>query len=294
MQVMTFIKRALLSSFMVLGLNAGASAQQAQPLSLKVYTADSNFNVTSTLVSGKSDAVLIDAQFTLADARRLVAEVLSSGKTLKAIYISHGDPDYYFGLEVIRQAFPQVPIIATASTVAHIKESYQKKLEVWSPRLGANGPHTVIVPEVIQKNFIELEGQHLDIVAPDAELPENTFVWIPSIKAVVGGVMIFGDLHVWTADTQKPAQRQAWIRKLDSIIALQPATVVPGHLKPGTPTDVSAVKYTRDYLGNFETELAKSKDAAGLIKTMQQRYPNSGLGIALDIGAKVNKGEMKW
>lgn len=292
--MLTIFKKALLPSILALGLTAGASAEEAQPLSLKVYTADSNFNVTSTLVSGKTDAVLIDAQFTLADAHRVVAEVLASGKTLKTVYISHGDPDYYFGLEVVRQAFPKVQIVATATTVAHIQASYQKKLEVWGPRLGVNGPRTVIIPQAIQQNFIELEGQRLEIVAPDAGLPENTFVWIPAIKAVVGGVLIFGDLHVWTADTQQPVQRQAWLRKLDSIIALEPKTVVPGHIKPGSATDVGAVRYTRDYLANFEVELGKAKDAAELIKAMQKRYPGSGLGIALDIGAKVNKGEMKW
>mgnify|MGYP003503011952 CR=1 FL=1 len=40
--------------------------------------------------------------------------------------------------------------------------------------------------------------------------------------------------------------------------------------------------------------LAKAANAAALIEAMKTAYPNAGLMVALDIGAKVNKGEMKW
>jgi glyoxylase-like metal-dependent hydrolase (beta-lactamase superfamily II) len=289
-----FFKKALLPLFVAAAIVPAANAAETAPLSLKVYTADSNFNVTSTLVMGKTDAVLIDAQFTLADAHRLVADVLTSGKTLKTIFISHGDPDYYFGLEVLHQAFPQAKILATAATVAHIEETKQKKLEIWGPRLGANAPKQVIVPEVIQQHALDLEGQKLEITTLNSDTPDQSFVWIPSIKAIVGGVAIFGQLHVWTADTQTAQSRAAWIQRLNTMLALNPQTVVPGHVKPGTPLDSSNISFTRNYLSSFETELAKNKNSADLIKAMKQQYPNLGLEIALDIGAKVNTGEMKW
>jgi hypothetical protein len=44
----------------------------------------------------------------------------------------------------------------------------------------------------------------------------------------------------------------------------------------------------------FEEELAKAIDSGALIAAMKRRYPQAGMGIALDIGAKVAKGEMKW
>ena len=111
---------------------------------------------------------------------------------------------------------------------------------------------------------------------------------------MVGGVNVFGGLHAWTADTQTRAQRAAWVRTLDRIEALKPATVIPGHaLNPGK-AGVEAVQYTRAYLQRFETELEKAPNAAALIETMKRVYPEAGLDIALNIGAKVNKGEMKW
>ena len=62
----------------------------------------------------------------------------------------------------------------------------------------------------------------------------------------------------------------------------------------GTALDAGAIRYTRDYLARFEAELPKARDGAALIAAMQAAYPKAGLGVALDIGAKVSKGEMKW
>ena len=72
-------------------------------LKLEVYNASENsFGVASVIVSGKKDAVLIDTQFTLADAEKVAQEIKKSGKKLTTIFVSHGDPDFYFGLEVFK------------------------------------------------------------------------------------------------------------------------------------------------------------------------------------------------
>ena len=111
---------------------------------------------------------------------------------------------------------------------------------------------------------------------------------------MAGSLGVFGGLHVWTADTQSVAARQAWLGQLDTIAALKPALVIPGHMAAGTALDASAITYTATYLRRFESELTAAASGADLIQRMQQAYPSAGLGIALDIGAKVNKGEMTW
>ena len=72
------------------------------------------------------------------------------------------------------------------------------------------------------------------------------------------------------------------------------AVVVPGHMTPAAAVDVAAIQYTRDYLLAFEDELGKAASSTELIAAMTKRYPDAGMGIALQIGAKVAKGEMKW
>lgn len=287
--------RTLTTALLMSGAIAPLYAADEAPLELRTYRADTRgFNVASTLVSGKTDAVLIDAQFTRADAHRVVGEILGSGKRLKTIFISQGDPDYYFGLEVIHQAFPQAQILATGATVAHIQASLPEKLKVWRPMLGANGPQTPIVPTVLKGNAFELEGQRLEVIGMDGPSPLYTFVWIPSIRAVVGGVRVFGDMHLWMTDSASPVERQCWIDDLRRVEALQPRTVVAGHAKPGQPADLSAVHYSIDYLTAYGEELAKAPNSSALKSAMKARYPQAIGEDVLDLGAKVNKGEMKW
>ncbi len=95
----------------------------AKPLTLEVYNADGNsFHVNSTLVYGDTEAMVVDTGFTKADALRIAAKVLDSGKTLKTIFISQADPDYYFGAEVLKQLFPQAEVVATPAVRAKIAE----------------------------------------------------------------------------------------------------------------------------------------------------------------------------
>lgn len=289
------LRKLIGTAMLAFAVAGGAVAEEAPALNLKVYNADGNsFHVNSILVTGKQDAMLIDAQFTRADAHRFVAEVLASGKTLKSVYVSHGDPDFYFGLEVIKAEFPDVKVYASAPTIAWIKNTVQKKVAFWGPKMGANAPHTPVIPEALPKEGLTLEGQKLEVLGLDGELPGRSFVWIPSIKTVVGGVNVFGGLHVWTADTQTKAERAAWLKTLDRIEALKPAAVIPGHARDLGQSGVEAVRYTRAYLQRFETELDKAPNSAALIDSMQRLYPDAGLGMALSIGAKVNKGELKW
>ncbi|WP_456314536.1 MBL fold metallo-hydrolase [Pseudomonas shirazensis] len=268
---------------------------ETKNLKLQVYNASENsFGVASVIVSGKTDAVLIDAQFTLAEAEKVAQEIKAGGKKLTTIYVSHGDPDFYFGLEVFKKYFPEVTVYASPSTVEHIKTTSQKKLEVWGERLGKNITSNVILPQVLKGNSIELEGQKLEIVGLE-EFPAETFVWIPSIKAVVGGINVFGTtFHLWMADAQTPEARKSWISRLDKITALHPEIVIPAHANSNSPFDIAAVNHTKSYIQFYEEALKTNKTSEALITALKTKYPALTFETALMIGAKVNTGEMKW
>lgn len=294
-RIARFILPALTFSVAGVVATTDASAQSAAPLSVKVYNADGNsFHVNAVVVSGKTEAVVIDSGFTRADALRVAANVLDSGKTLKAILVSNADPDFYFGAEVLKGLFPQAQVLTTPAVREKIQAKLAGKLAFWGPKMGANAPRTPVVPDLLPGTTLSVDGETIEVRGTTGELAHRPYVWIPSIKTIAGNIAIFGNLHVWTADTQKASERKAWFAQLDEIEALKPATVVPGHMAPGTALDVGAIRHTRDYLKRFDVEAAKAKTAAELIDAMKTAYPQAGLGIALDIGAKVNKGEMAW
>lgn len=272
-----------------------ASAHAAQPLQIKVYNADSSsFNVNSTLVYGEKEAMVIDAGFTRADALRIAANVLDSGKVLKTIYVSQADPDYYFGVETLKEIFPQADVVTTPAVLEKITAKLAGKLAFWGPKMGSNAPRTPVLPKALSGSTLTVDGQVVEIRGTTGLLAHRPYAWIPSVKAVVGNIGVFGNLHVWTADTQTVAERSAWMAQLDEMAALQPAVVVPGHMLPGTALDVTAVTYTKGYLQAFEKNAAATQTGAELIDAMKAAYPQAPLGLSLDIGAKVNKGEMKW
>jgi len=266
-------------------------------LSWKHFPAGPNgFFRAPVLVTGPTEALLIDGGFNYPDGHALATAIKASGKKLTTIYISQSDPDYYFSLKLVHEAFPDAKVIAASATVEAIKSSVEKKLAVWGPQLKANGPQTladVVLPEAFDGASLTVDGERVEIVSAEG-LANRRYLWVPSLKAVFGGVMIFSGVHVWTADTPTKEQRAAWIANLDKIAARGPAVVVAAHSMPEAATDLSGVLHTKAYLVAFEEELPKAKDAAALKAAMEARFPNLGMGVALDIGAKVAKGEMKW
>nr|WP_315467498.1 MBL fold metallo-hydrolase [uncultured Undibacterium sp.] len=273
-----------------------AQAAQPAPLTVKIYNAGSgSFNVNSTLIYGDKEAMVIDAGFTRADALRIAANVLDSGKQLSIIYVSQADPDYYFGVEVLKEFFPQAQVVTTPAVLEKLSAKMAGKVAFWGPKMGLNAPRTPIAPQALTGNTITLEGQTIEIHGTTGLLAHRPYAWIPSIKTIVGNIAVVGNMHVWTADTQSSAERAAWIAQLDDMAALKPELVVPGHMSAGTTVDASAISFTKSYLQTFEKNLVTSKDSAALINAMKLSYPKLTEGaLSLDIGAKVNKGEMKW
>lgn len=257
---------------------------------------ETGFRRTPVLLTGKKEAILLDGGFTLADGRAVAASIKATGKHLSTIYVSCNDPDYYFSLRPIVDAFPDAKVIAKPETVAAIHANVEGKLAVWGPQLKENGPQTlsdVVIPTASDLHALELDGEKIEIV----EVPgmhDRRYLWVPSIEAVFGGVLVSSGIHVWVADEATPEKRQVWINALDELIARKPKIVIPAHQTEGAPQGIAAVKFTRDYLVAFHEEEVKASDSAALIAAMTKRYPDLADVSSLELGAKVAKGEMKW
>ena len=273
-----------------------STAHAAEQLKMEIYNPGekSIFPVSSEIISGKTEVALIDTQFQRNDAEALVKKIKQSGKKLTTIYISQADPDFYFGLDVITQAFPQAKVIATPQTIEEIKATKEGKMAYWGPILKENAPTQVIVPQELQGKSFTVDGQEINVEGLDGPSPEKTFVWIPSLKAVVGGVAVSGNIHLWVADTQTLESRQNWLTTLEKIKALKPVTVVPGHYLDNAPQTLESVTFTQNYLTTLNAEIPKAKDSAELIAVMKKHYPELKDESSLELSAKVLKNEMKW
>jgi len=281
-------KIALSAALTVIALSG-----EAKGLALKVYNPGTSaiFPVTSTIVYGKKDAALIDAQFQKQYAEQVVKEIKDMKKNLKYVFVSYHDPDYYFGLDVIHKAFPEAKIISTAQTAYLIEASKDMKLGVWKEQLGADAPDTLIVPEVVD-SLPSIEGNALEIKY-NKDDSAHPFVWIPSLKTIVGGGSVTEGGHIWMADTKGDKGIERWQQVIATMKQLEPATVVPAHFV-SSDYKPQVLDFVGKYLAEYRQAAAKSNNAAELTAAMEKAWPQLPGKDNLVFGAKVFKGEQEW
>lgn len=265
----------------------------AGSLKVKVYNPGTKaiFPITSTIIYGEKDAMLVDAQFQKQYAEQLVKEIKTTGKNLKTVFISHSDPDFYFGLDVIRKAFPNARIVSTAQTAYLISASKDDKMTVWKPQLKADAPSEIIVPEAVTA-IPDLEGNKIEI-RQNPEDPAHSFLWIPSIKTIAGGISVSVGSHLWMADTQNVKAIDQWIAQIDAMKALKPEQVIPSHFAQQSLSPAS-LDFVKGYLGNYKKAVTENKNTSSIIDAMVKKYPDLPGKDELEMGVKVFLGEMEW
>ena len=264
-------------------------------LNLKTFNpgAAAIFPVTSTLVYGERDAVLIDAQFQKQYAREVVDIVRNSGKNLKYVFISHSDPDYYFGLDEIIKAFPKAQIISTAQTAFLISATKDSKMDVWKEQLGTDAPEKLYVPNAITSGKLTIDGLDIDI-RQDKNDTAHSYLWIPSIKTILGGITVSTGGHIWMADTLTIQDIDLWINRIEDMQSLKPEKVIPGHFLQNELSP-SALDFVKQYLMDYKKAVIAHKDSGGIVSDMEKKYPDlSNRGEYLEFGAKVFTGETPW
>src|SRR6267142_679682 len=258
--------------------------------SIKVFTSpDDQFWTNSVIIEGKHEVMLVDAQLTKTNAEKVLLQIKETKKPLSIIYVTHAHADHFLGLEVFKEAYPRVRIIATSAVVDRINEVYQEKIDKWKKILGSGATSHAVAISKFDGNFIKFESSTIEVLKNiQGDTDENTMLWIPGQRILITGDVLFNGMHVYTAETDSKA-RGKWLNSIEKIRELKPSVVIPGHSKVAAPLDAStAVDFTENYLLVFEEELKKAKDPDSLINAMKERFPSAGLLLAIERGAKAN------
>ena len=271
---------------------AGAPLREegsAASLELVQYVADSTaFHVNSVIIVGATEALLIDAQYHVADARRVADQIAATGKQLKGIFITHPDHDHFAGAAVIVERFPGTPVYMTAAALHHfdsvgVRDFQRDKAR--QPNLLAD---SVVTPQVLPSNHLTIDGETIEII-PDLQgdvlAPVNSVVWIPSLRTLITSDVVFSGVHVWLGASDE-ASRTAWRDGLRRLAELRPAAVVPGH-KPtvDTPDTPASLQTMSDYLADFDAIRQTSKNEQELAAEMREKYPWK-VGVLLNYSAR--------
>lgn len=282
-------KMALLACALLCHVGANAqdlitSTEPDAPLTLATFTSTPHgYAVTSTLVYGERELLLIDPQFLLSEARQVVELISSTGRELTTIYTTHPHPDHFLGVAAVLEAFPDARYVALPQVRESMVTSWPARRNFWYPTYGDDLPsEEAILPEALPEPKLVLEGYEMQITGGQVGLdgPGNSFVHIPAIDAVVTGDIIFNS-HL-----RPPADTAPLYSTLDRIAALNPKIVVAGHQAKGTPNDPQVLNFIREYIGAFKLARLLSDSPESLQEKMLALYPNLGRKDALEQAAQ--------
>ena len=231
---------------------------------------------SSTLIHGARDAVLVDTFVTVEQCNGLADAIAASGKTLKAIYVTHAHGDHFFGLKVLQDRFPDAKALATPEVVARMKlQIAPEKLNGRWRKLFPNQISDVIsIADPLQGNEIDLEGNKLVVVRlGHTDTDDSTCLHIPSIGLVVAGDAVYNGIHPFLIESNRQT-RPEWIAALDKIDALNPSAVVAGHKIPANDDSPKNVEETRQYIRDFMRLNDATKTARELYDRVLELYPD--------------------
>lgn len=231
---------------------------------------------SSTMIYGERDAVLVDTFLTVEQTNGLADAIVASGRTLKAIYITHAHGDHFFGIKVLQDRFPEAKALATPEVVARMKlQSTPEKLNGrWRKLFPNQIPDVISIADSLVSNEIDLDGEKLAVVkVGHTDTDDTTCLHVPSIGLVVAGDAVYNGIHPFLNESNRQT-RLEWIAALDKIDALKPSAVVAGHKIPSNDDSPGNVEETRRYIRDFIRLNDATKSPRELYDRMLQLYPD--------------------
>jgi glyoxylase-like metal-dependent hydrolase (beta-lactamase superfamily II) len=248
---------------------------------------------SATLIYGKQDAVLVDTFVTLDQSVQLAEEIAATGKNLTYVYITHGHGDHFFGINELKQRFPSLRAVATASVVDRMGTQLEPDMleGFWRPRFPGQIPVEPGTAESLDGASIELEGHPLiPIETGYTDTADTTSLHVPSIGLIAAGDVVYNGIHPYLGESNAQT-RLEWIDALDKLDALKPRAVVAGHKIPDHDDDPRNIAETRQYLRDFIRLDQATDSPRALFDAMIEIYPDRANPGSLWGGANAAKRE---
>jgi len=231
--------------------------------------------ISSTLISGKRDAVLVDTAITVDQNEKLVDWIAHSGKNLTAIYATHGHGDHFFGVNTIQKKFPKARFVATSEVIAVMRKQASVPVveSYWKPRFPGQIDSTLLIADELKDGVLELEGKQLvSVPLGHTDTDSTTCLHVPSIGLAVCGDALYNDVHLHLGESNADGRKE-WIAALDTIESLKPVAAIAGHKRLGAPDTPNNIEATRKYIRDFDRIASYTKTALDLYSEMLAIYP---------------------
>src|SRR5712692_3369019 len=233
--------------------------------------------ISSTLISGERDAVLVDTPITVAQARALANWIGASGKNLTTIYATHGHGDHFFGTSTILERFLGARFVARPEVIKIMRQqaSPESLATFWNPRFPGQISGQLAIAEELAGNVIDLEGHDLvSVPLGYTDTADTTCLHVPSIGLIVAGDAAYNGVHLHLSESPDQQKRQEWIAAVDKMESLKPRAVIAGHKRVGNDDSPGILGETRKYIRDFERLAMRTTTARELYDQMLKLYPD--------------------
>ncbi|GII52422.1 MBL fold metallo-hydrolase [Planotetraspora thailandica] len=231
--------------------------------------------LSTTLIFGEEDALLVDPPFTLAQTEKVAAWVERSGKRLAYIYVTHGHGDHWFGTSELVKRFPGATVYATEGTIEVMhQQAGEGREQLWDRIFPGQIPETPVLAQPIPAEGFLLEGQVVRAVETGhTDTDKTSVLHVPSIGLVVAGDVAYNGVHQYILEGGEGGLHE-WLKAIDRVAELQPRAVVAGHKNKDLPDDPAILGETRRYLQDAIRLLDEKPTAQDFFDRMIELYPD--------------------
>src|ERR1700730_7298235 len=229
---------------------------------------------SSTLISGPTEGILIDALLTFENADQIAAWAKSFGKKITGVYITHGHSDHWLGLARPLQRRTNARGYAAPEVAGRAawEVEFNKTSKYWTSRFPGELPETPVLPEVLNRDEILVDDQVVNLIhVGQGDVEGSTIFHVPSADAVVGGDVVYNNVHMMMYEADE-AKRDAWIASIDVVAAFNPKIVVAGHKSVGAADLPENLAASQLYLRNFTTLAKKGGTVEDLVHGMLELH----------------------
>ena len=240
---------------------------------------DEAHSANGALFVGRDAALIVDPGLTPLHARRFLAAARQvTDRPLRFIVLTHAHPDHSMGAVCLEEtgaklvAHPRARRELAeniAEQLGHLRQPAPAGVDAAARASLASCRFHLPEPLASDKEVIDLGDHQLELRhLGAAHTAGDVVVWSAAEQVLATGDLFLNDASPDMAE----ASTRGWLAALDTLLALKPQHVIPGHFAPGQAADLLRFRsYLQAQWDNAKAAVAKGASAEQV--AAQARFP---------------------
>jgi glyoxylase-like metal-dependent hydrolase (beta-lactamase superfamily II) len=233
--------------------------------------------LSTTLIYGRHEAILVDPPLTAVQAQSVANHVQAVGRRLTYIFATHAHGDRWFTAASLADRFPGAQVVATAETIEQMHRTGHTRAGFWDKILPGQVPASPVTAIGVERfdNRLVLEEHELSVIrVGHSDTDDTSVLYAPDLGLVVAGDVVYNGVHQYLVESLDGG-REAWRQAIDAVEALGAGRIVAGHKNPEHDDDARRqILQTRRYLADVDELLETEPTPERFYHAMVRRHPD--------------------